>query len=142
MAKGKNEIIENKKEENIKGDVVDNENNIKELKIQTKSINICEEKKVASKILSEENKIDQILKEIKIADILSIKESSIQGQINKIFTIMQMNQEFQNNLIGFLKGELQSQRQISESLKGEMQSQKRIIEEQSNEIIDLKEYKG
>ena len=105
MAKDKNEIIENKKEENIKDDVVDNENNIKELKIQTKSINICEEKKVASKILSEENKIDQILKERKIADILSIKELSIQGQINKIFTIMQMNQEFQNNLIGFLKGE-------------------------------------
>ena len=45
MAKGKNEIIENKKEENIKDDVVDNENNIKELKIQPKSINICEEKK-------------------------------------------------------------------------------------------------
>ena len=75
-------------------------------------------KKVASKILSEENKIDQILKERKIADILSIKELSIQGQISKIFTIMQMNQEFQNNLIGFLKGELQRQRQISESLKG------------------------
>ena len=33
MAKDKNEIIENKKEENIKGDDVDNENNIKELKI-------------------------------------------------------------------------------------------------------------
>ena len=45
MAKDKNEIIENKKEENIKGDDVDNENNIKELKIQLKIINICEEKK-------------------------------------------------------------------------------------------------
>ena len=45
MAKDKSEIVENKKEENIKYDTINNENSNKDLKTKLKDSNIYEEKK-------------------------------------------------------------------------------------------------